>query len=68
VRRARKGVLITTSTFTQEAIACVQNLDQRIVLIDGQQLAALMIEHNVGVAIAKTYELKKIDQDFFDGE
>jgi restriction system protein len=68
VHRARKGVLMTTSTFTPDALASVRNLDQRIVLIDGQQLAGLMIEHNVGVATSKVYELKKIDQDFFDGE
>ncbi len=68
VRRARKGVLISTSTFTSDAISCVQNLDQRIVLIDGRQLADLMIEHNVGVTVAKSYELKKIDQDFFEGD
>lgn len=68
VHRARKGVLITTSTFTADAIACVKNLDQRIVLIDGKQLAELMIEHDVGVAAAKTYTLKKLDQDFFEAE
>lgn len=68
VHRARKGVLITTSTFTGDAIACVKNLDQRIVLIEGKQLAELMIEYDVGVTVATTYQLKKIDQDFFDGE
>jgi restriction system protein len=68
LRRARKGVLITTSTFSPDATACVSNLDQRIVLIDGRQLAELMIEHSVGVTVAKSYQLKKLDQDFFEGE
>lgn len=68
VKRARKGVLITTSTFSPDARSCVQNLDQKIVLIDGRQLADLMIEHNVGVTVAKTYDLKKIDLDFFESE
>lgn len=68
VHGARKGVLITTSTFTPDAIRCVRNLEKRIVLIDGKQLVDLMIEYDVGVAVAKTYQLKKIDQDFFEGE
>ena len=68
VHRARKGVLISTSTFTADAITCVRNIDQRIVLIDGKQLAELMIEHDVGVTVAKTYQLKKMDQDFFEVE
>lgn len=66
--RARKGVMITTSGFSQEARDYVQKIEKKIVLVDGKQLAQLMIEHDVGVTVTKTYKLKKLDQDFFDGE
>ena len=52
--RARKGVFITTSTFTPDALAFVERIERKIVLIDGKQLAELMIEHNVGVATTQT--------------
>jgi restriction system protein len=64
--RARKGVMITTSTFSQEARDYVQKIEKKIVLIDGKQLAQLMIEHDVGVTVTKVYRLKKLDQDFFE--
>lgn len=64
--RARKGVLITTSHFTATAHEYVGQIASKIVLIDGPRLVDLMIEHNVGVEIAKRYELKKIDHDYFD--
>ena len=67
-QRARKGVFITTSTFSADARAFVSNIESKIVLIDGQQLAQFMFEHNVGVAPASTYEVKKLDADFFDEE
>ena len=66
--RARKGVMITTSTFSQEAKDYVQKIEKKIVLIDGKQLAQLMIEHDVGVTVTKAYTLKKLDQDFFEAE
>jgi len=66
--RARKGVMITTSTFSQEAKDYVQKIEKKIVLIDGKQLAQLMIEHDVGVTVTKVYPLKKLDQDFFEAE
>ncbi len=66
--RARKGVMITTSTFSQEAKGYVQKIEKKIVLIDGKQLAQLMIEHDVGVTVTKAYTLKKLDQDFFEAE
>ncbi|MHB8717757.1 MAG: restriction endonuclease [Candidatus Dormibacteria bacterium] len=53
--RARKGVIITTSSFTAEATAYVNQIEKRIVLIDGVTLAELMIEHGVGVATDRTY-------------
>jgi restriction system protein len=64
--RARKGVFITTSTFTPDALAYVERIERKIVLIDGTQLAELMIEHNVGVATTQTYTLKRLDSDYFE--
>ena len=63
--RAKKGVLITTSTFSPEANAYVRQIEKRIILIDGVMLAGLMIEHNVGVALEATYEVKRVDLDYF---
>lgn len=65
-RRARKGVFITTGTFTSEASAYVKQIDPRVVLIDGTQLTDLMIDFNAGVSPNSTYEVKKIDSDFFE--
>jgi restriction system protein len=64
-QRARKGVFITTSTFTKEAVEYTKHIDSRIVLIDGKRLAKLMVDHNVGVSSVGSYEIKKIDMDFF---
>lgn len=66
--RARKGVFITTSSFSPGALDAVHTLDMKIVLIDGQQLAELMIEHNLGVARKEVYEVKQIDSDYFSEE
>lgn len=63
--RARKGVFITTSSFSKEAVEFVGRLDSKIILIDGEQLVQLMIDHDVGVSTAAAYEIKKIDQDYF---
>lgn len=66
---AQKGVFITTSSFTPAAIAAAKNSrSYKIVLIDGQRLADLMIEHDLGVSVAATYNLKRIDSDFFADE
>jgi len=64
-QRSRKGVFITTSNFSKEATEYTQRIDAKVVLIDGPMLADLMIDHNVGVSVEKTYELKKIDSDYF---
>ncbi|HSU59577.1 MAG TPA: restriction endonuclease [Bryobacteraceae bacterium] len=64
--RARKGVFITTSTFTPDAIAYVQRIEKKVVLIDGKELADLMIEHNVGVTPTRTFTLKRLDSDYFE--
>ena len=63
---ASKGVFITTSRFTDSAKNAVkENAGLKIVLIDGHQLAQLMIDHDVGVFIEKTYEIKRVDSDYF---
>jgi restriction system protein len=67
-QKARKGVIITTSNFSQEAHAYVKRIERKIVLIDGEQLAQLMIDYNVGVAEEQTYTVKKIDLDYFGDE
>ena len=64
-QRAKKGVFITTSDFTKEAVEYVRNIDNKVVLINGALLANLMIDHDVGVSLAATYEIKKIDSDYF---
>jgi restriction system protein len=65
-QRARKGVFITTSKFTSDAHDYVTRIEKRIVLIDGEQLAQLMIDHGVGVADVALYHVKKIDTDYFE--
>ncbi|MEH2085245.1 restriction endonuclease [Nostoc sp.] len=64
-QRAKKGVFITTSNFTQDAKNYVADIDIKVVLIDGQELAQLMIDNNVGVSTVSVYEIKKIDSDYF---
>ncbi len=63
---ATKGVFVTTSGFSNEARDYVRRVQQRVVLIDGQRLARLMIDHGVGVKADKTYVLRSIDANFFD--
>lgn len=65
IRRATKGVLITTSHFTDDAWSTAKQIGN-IVLVDGKRLAELMIEFDLGVSTEATYQVKKIDQDFFD--
>jgi restriction system protein len=65
-RRARKGVFITTGTFSAEAIAYVRTIDPKVALIDGEQLAEFMIDFNVGVAADRTFEVKRVDSDYFE--
>lgn len=65
-QNANKGVFITTSNYSKEARQYVQGIQQKIVLIDGQELAKYMIEYNVGVSIKKVYEVKRIDNDYFE--
>lgn len=65
-QHAQKGIFITTSEFSGAAEDYVRNLPQRVILIDGKRLAELMIEHNIGVSKAYSYEVKRVDSDYFE--
>lgn len=65
-KKARKGVFITTSYFPQSAYDYVKSIDPTIILIDGEQLTRIMIEYNVAVGKGKVFEIKRIDNDYFD--
>jgi len=67
-RRAKKGVFITTSSFSADAREYVEKIDPKVVLIDGEQLSHLMIDFNVAVTPSATYETKRIDSDYFNEE
>lgn len=64
-KNANKGVFITTSKFSKKAIEYAKNVNFTIILIDGNKLTNLMIEHNVGVSTQSIYEIKKVDFDYF---
>lgn len=64
-KKAKKGVFITTSSFSKQALDFVNKVDTKVILIDGQQLAELMIDYDVGVSRSDIYEIKKIDTDYF---
>ncbi len=65
---AKKGIFITTSSFTKEAIDYTPKNETKIVLIDGERLAQHMIDYNIGCSVQQIYELKRIDSDYFDEE
>lgn len=64
-KHAKKGIFITTGSFTSDALESNGNLEEKIVLVDGKQLAELMIEYNVGVSPEEPFVVKKIDADYF---
>jgi restriction system protein len=64
-RKARKGVVITSSNFTKDAIQSAQDQSVTIILIDGVQLAEYMIEFGVGVSDVETIKIKRLDEDYF---
>lgn len=66
--RAKKGIFITTSDFSKEAIEYASRIESKIVLIDGETLWNLMIDSGIGVSTVASYEVKKIDNDYFDEE
>jgi len=68
-KKAHKGILITTSTFSQQARNYAASIDNlKIILIDGEQLTQLMIDHDVGVTEESRYIVKKVDLDYFGDE
>lgn len=67
-KRAKKGVFITTGKFSNDAKQYVDTIEPKVVLIDGQKLSQYMIDFNLGVTTSATYEIKKIDTDYFSQE
>lgn len=65
-QKANKGIFISTSRFTEDARRYVSSIGSKIVLVDGEQLSTLMIEHDVGVSTVSAYPVKRIDIDYFD--
>ena len=65
-KRAKKGVFISTGSFSSEAAAYVEHIDPKVVLIDGKRLAQLMIDFEVGVTASRTYQVKRVDSDYFE--
>lgn len=65
-QRARKGVFITTSSYTAEAAEYASRIDTKVVLIDGKQLASLMTDFDVGVSVSASYVVKRLDSDYFE--
>ena len=66
-RRAKKGIFITTSSFTNDAVAFAGIIESKIILINGETLTKLMIDFNVGVSSIRAYEVKRVDSDYFAG-
>jgi restriction system protein len=65
---AKKGIFITASSFTREALEYTPKNETKIIMLDGNQIANLMIEYNLGVSIQQAYEIKKLDSDYFGDE
>jgi restriction system protein len=63
-----KGVFVTTSVFDSGAVKKAHDAHHRIILIDGAKLVDLMHQYNVGIQIKATYEVKELDEDFFEGQ
>jgi restriction system protein len=67
-KRATKGVFITTSSFSREAIEYADGVTPRIILVDGKELAELMIDHSVGVSVSRSYDIRRVDLDYFTSD
>jgi restriction system protein len=65
-QRAKKGIFLTTSCFSAEATQYASFIDSRIVLVDGEKLAGLMIDAGIGVSKVATYDVKRLDSDYFE--
>jgi restriction system protein len=66
--KANKGVFVTTSYFTKHALEFAERHPLKMILIDGEQLTSLMMRYGVGIRVAETLKIKKIDEDFFSEE
>lgn len=66
-KQANKGIFITTSTYADTATAYVRQIPQKVILIDGNRFAELMVEHNIGVTTQRSYQIKQMDSDYFEG-
>ncbi len=64
-KQAKKGIFITTSNFSKQAVEYTTMIDSKIILIDGEKLSELLIDYNVGVSMVQSYAIKKIDNDYF---
>jgi restriction system protein len=67
-QKANKGVFITTSSFTKDALDYIKTISHKVILIDGETLAQLMIENDVGVSKITSYDIKRVDSDYFEEE
>jgi restriction system protein len=67
-QQAHKGVFITTSDFADTAVAYARKVPQKVILIDGDRLADLMIRHGIGVNTSRAYEVKHVDSDYFESD
>lgn len=65
-QRAKKGIFITTGNFSHDAKEYVSKIDSKIVLIDGNQLGEYLIDNNIGITTEKTYQIKKVNSDYFE--
>jgi len=65
-QRANKGIFITTSTFSNSARDYVRTISKKVILINGQELAEYMIDYGLGVSTIQTFEIKRIDSDYFE--
>lgn len=65
-QRAKKGIFVTTSSFSKQAVDYVSLIESNVVLVDGETLAKLMIDNNVGVSVVATYEIRRVDSDYFN--
>lgn len=65
-KRAKKGIFISTSKFTDDAYEYAKNIEMKVVLIDGERLTDFMIDYGIGVSIKTIYEIKTFDSDYFE--
>ena len=65
-KHAAKGIFITSGEFNKNALEYARGVQHRVIPIDGQRLAELLIEHNVGVSTVRTIQIKRVDSDYFE--